>query len=236
MMSPTQIQAVPYVKRKLEPTSWQQQRKDHRQRISELIDDYLERRSHQRKDPVMDFLFEYYAFRPSYLKSWTPGLGTLLLEGSSADWRFEEMAHTQGNCYLDITYFDKDRISAAQWILDVLQKSADSKPSFGCFGMHEWAMVYKADRVRHDYLSLRMEKDELAEFVESRPLVCTHFDDFRFLPMRPSRKTGITSAATTLPTWSSPAACIPTWICINGPSRCTPGFRATPYGRLLSWL
>jgi hypothetical protein len=46
--------------------------------------------------------------------------------------------------------------------------------------MHEWAMVYKADRVRHDYLSLRMEKEELAKFVESRPLVCTHFDAFRF--------------------------------------------------------
>lgn len=179
-MSPTQIQAVPYVKQQLEPASWQQQRIDHRQRIGELIDGYLERRSHQRKDPVMDFLFEYYAFRPSYLKSWTPGLGTLLLEGSSADWRFEEMAQTQGDCYLDVSYFDEDRISAAQWILDVLQKSADSKPSFGCFGMHEWAMVYKADRVRHDYLSLRMEKDELAEFVESRPLVCTHFDAFRF--------------------------------------------------------
>jgi hypothetical protein len=41
-------------------------------------------------------------------------------------------------------------------------------------------MVYKADRVRHDYLSLRMGKKELAKFVESRPLVCTHFDAFRF--------------------------------------------------------
>src|SRR5699024_990007 len=46
--------------------------------------------------------------------------------------------------------------------------------------MHEWAMVYKAEHIRHDYLELRMEMDELAALVESRPQVCTHFDAFRF--------------------------------------------------------
>lgn len=46
--------------------------------------------------------------------------------------------------------------------------------------MHEWAMVYKADRIRHDQLPLRMPEDELTEFVESRPLICTHFDAYRF--------------------------------------------------------
>ena len=59
-------------------------------------------------------------------------------------------------------------------------QSAHRKPSFGCFGMHEWAMVYRADAIRHDQLPLRMPEDELAEFVESRPLVCTHYDAFRF--------------------------------------------------------
>jgi len=41
-------------------------------------------------------------------------------------------------------------------------------------------MVYRAGEVRHNQLPLRMKKEELAEFVESRPLVCTHFDAFRF--------------------------------------------------------
>jgi len=179
-MISTQTQPIPYITQQLEPADWRQQRQSHRQKISDLIDDYLQRRSHQHKDPVMDFLFEYYSFRPSYLKSWSPGLGTLLLDGSSADWRFEEMESVDGDCYLDINHFDEDRVSSLHWILDVLRQSAERKPSFGCFGMHEWAMVYRADRVRHDYLSLRMDKDELAEFVESRPLVCTHFDAFRF--------------------------------------------------------
>jgi hypothetical protein len=173
-------QTVPYITQRLESAEWRQQQTNHREQISELIDNYLERRSHQQKDPVMDFLFEYYAFRPSYLKSWSPGLGVLLIDGSSHNWRFDEMESIYGNCFLNISHFDQDRISSLKWILDVLTKSASSEPSFGCFGMHEWAMVYKADQVRHDYLSLRMDKDKLADFVESRPLVCTHFDAFRF--------------------------------------------------------
>lgn len=174
-------QAIPsYIEKTIDAVDWWQQEKAHEQKISELIDDYLDRRSQQQKDPVMDFLFEYYAFRPSYLKSWTPGFGTLLLDGATHEWRFNEMEFIEGNCFLDISNFSDDRISSLRWILDVLKQSANRRPSFGCFGMHEWAMVYKADRVRHDYLSLRMEREQLAEFVESRPLVCTHFDAFRF--------------------------------------------------------
>lgn len=181
---------VDYITSRLEPKEWQERITNHRQTISNMIDPYLQRRSHQQKDPVLDFLFEYYAFRPSYLKRWSPGLGTLLAEGTQSDWLFDEMESDGADCYLDITHFDDDRISAVQWILNVLKQSADRKPSFGCFGMHEWAMVYKADQLRHDYLSLRMDKDELAEFVESRPLVCTHFDAFRFFTdeARPQNK------------------------------------------------
>lgn len=179
-MISSHTQSIPYIFNQLKPIDWQQQKTHHRQVISKTIDEYLNQRSHQQKDPVMDFLFEYYAFRPSHLKSWSPGLGTLLIDGQMENWRFDEMETIDGDCFLDINHFPKDRVSSLQWILDVLRQSADRKPSFGCFGMHEWAMVYKADRVRHDHLSLRMDKQQLAEFVESRPLVCTHFDAFRF--------------------------------------------------------
>lgn len=145
-----------------------------------MIDSYLRRRQHQQKDPVMDFLFEYYAFRPSHLKRWSPGFGTLLTGGANEQRMFDEMVEENGDMYLDICHFPKDRLSSASWIYKVLQQSLKRKPSFGCFGMHEWAMVYKADRVRHNHLPLRMEKQELADFVDSRPLVCTHFDAFRF--------------------------------------------------------
>jgi len=179
-MISTEIQLPSYINRRLKAEEWQAQRARHKAEVGELIDDYLEQRSHQKKNPVLDFLFEYYAFRPSHLKSWSPGFGTLLKGASGDEWRFDEMETLDSDRYLDADRFPEDRISALRWILDVLRQSADRKPSFGCFGMHEWAMVYKAKRIRHDYLSLRMDMDELAEFVESRPLVCTHFDAFRF--------------------------------------------------------
>ncbi|MCW9706000.1 3-methyladenine DNA glycosylase [Fodinibius salsisoli] len=179
-MITTNITIPSYISTKLSAKEWKQEKNEHERLIAKQIDDYLDRRSQQQKDPVMDFLFEYYAFRPAHLKRWSPGLGTLLQDGGSYDWRFDEMEPIGEDSFLDITHFPDDRISALQWILTVLENSLHRKPSFGCFGMHEWAMVYKADRIRHNHLSLRMEMDELAEFVESRPLVCTHFDAFRF--------------------------------------------------------
>ncbi|HEX6981756.1 MAG TPA: 3-methyladenine DNA glycosylase [Balneolaceae bacterium] len=171
--------SLSFIKRRLEKPEWQRQKADHERQISKLIDGYLERRSQQQKDPVMDFLFEYYAFRPAYLRSWSPGFGTLLIDGASHPWRFDEMNLADKNAFLDVDFFSKDRVSSLKWILDVLEQSANRPPSFGCFGMHEWAMVYKSKNIRHD-LPLRMKPKELAEFVESRPLVCTHFDAFRF--------------------------------------------------------
>lgn len=170
----------PFIHCQVPKKNWQLQKADHEQRISELIDDYLRKRSHHQKDPVMDFLFEYYAFRPAHLKSWSPGFGTLLLQGTSQSWRFNEMNAVNADTFLDIAEFSADRISSLKWILQVLRASAERPPSFGCFGMHEWAMVYKSNNIRHRDLSLRMNPKELAEFVESRPLVCTHFDAFRF--------------------------------------------------------
>ncbi|SMO91123.1 3-methyladenine DNA glycosylase [Fodinibius sediminis] len=169
-----------HIHRQLPPKEWSQQKRHHTQKIGGVVDPYLERRSNQKKDPVMDFLFEYYAFRPSKLRSWSPGFGTLLVDGATHNWRFEEMCSEDNHCFLDLAQFPRERISSLRWILEVLQNSANKRPSFGCFGMHEWAMVYKADRIRHQHIPLRMDKDKLAEFVESRPLVCTHFDAFRF--------------------------------------------------------
>lgn len=170
----------PYIKDSLTAQQWAHRKQRHEGQVSGSIDSYVERRSHQHKDPVMDFLFEYYSFRPSHLRRWSPGFGILLKEAEGQPWLFEEMSLRDGDAFLDINFFPEERISSLQWILKVLEQSLERDPHFGCFGMHEWAMVYKTDNIRHQYLSLRMNKEELAEFVESRPLVCTHFDAFRF--------------------------------------------------------
>lgn len=175
-----------FIRERLTEPEWRRRASCHRSRISELIDVYLDRRRRHQKDPVMDFLFEYYAFRPSRLRRWSPGLGVVLEGGGNGEPDIDELTPVPaaggdaGGVSLDPGRFPENRKSAVDWIRGLLEQSAERKPAFGCFGMHEWAMVYRADTVRHDQLPLRMSEDELAAFVESRPLVCTHFDAFRF--------------------------------------------------------
>ncbi|MEP6778622.1 MAG: 3-methyladenine DNA glycosylase, partial [Gemmatimonadaceae bacterium] len=53
--------------------------------------------------------------------------------------------------------------------------------NFGCYGMHEWAMVYGGHDVRHAEIApLRLPQAQVDAFVESRPVVCSHLDAFRF--------------------------------------------------------
>lgn len=160
---------------------WVKQKRTHENLLSEFLDPYLMGRSRQEKDPVLDFLFEYYPFRPSQLKRWSPGIGTVLETGENSDLpEVSELSSGNGFAWLNPDCFPEKRISSARWILDLLQNSSQRKPFFGCFGMHEWAMVYKADRVRHQQIPLRLTDKEIAGFVESRPLLCTHFDAYRF--------------------------------------------------------
>ncbi len=170
-----------YIDTVLPEGEWNTRKSSHEQRVDELTGDYLERRSRQLKQPVMDFLFEYYAFRPSALRRWSPGLGTALEYSETTDLpELSELKLEHGVAYLDPSLLPEKRLSSARWILNMLENTQNSRPSFGCFGMHEWAMVYKTDKPRHDQLPLRMEPEELEKFVESRPLLCTHFDAYRF--------------------------------------------------------
>jgi len=164
-----------------ETDTWIPQKQKHEERTAALLNDYLEKRSRHIKNPVMDFLFEYYTFRPSQLKRWSPGTGQVLAYEHPAQLpEISELTLQDGRAYLDPRHFPANRISSAQWILNLLEETRHRKPSFGCFGMHEWAMVYKTDKPRHNQVPLRMNKDDIADFVESRPLLCTHFDAFRF--------------------------------------------------------
>lgn len=155
--------------------------KSHKAALSALLDPYLEKRSRQQKDPVLDFLFEYYAFRPSHLMRWSPGIDAVLeFESEGQLPELSELLIEENSARLDPTLFPIKRKRSIEWTLQLLKQSRIKKPLFGCFGMHEWAMVYRADDVRHDQIPFRLSTEEIAEFVESRPLLCTHFDAFRF--------------------------------------------------------
>ena len=160
---------------------WSSMKSNHESELGLLLDPYLEKRSRQLKDPVLDFLFEYYPFRPAHLKRWSPGIGrSLQYHDQDKLPEISELSILENRAYLDATYLPQKRVASAKWIVRMLQKSNQKKPLFGCFGMHEWAMVYKAENVRHQQIPLRLSDKEIADFVESRPLLCTHFDAFRF--------------------------------------------------------
>ena len=172
---------LPHVKRLLPEEYWKNEQQIHQDKVAELLDPYLEKRSRHEKDPVLDFLFEYYKFRPSHLMRWSPGISRALEFDDIDDLPHYSEFSINGNiAYLNPDFFPKKRIRSVKWMLGLLKKSRSQKPLFGCLGMHEWAMVYRADEIRHEQVPLRLPMDEINKFVESRPLVCTHFDAFRF--------------------------------------------------------
>lgn len=165
----------------LEVSEWKELKNRHEQVISEILAPYLHNRSRQIKNPVLDFLFEYYPFRTSHLKRWSPGLGVKLAVTNKACLpEISELKLKNGLAYLDIAQFPQKKAKSILWIFELLKESALKKPLFGCFGMHEWAMVYRAGEVRHQQIPMRLTNQEISDFVESRPLVCTHYDAFRF--------------------------------------------------------
>lgn len=64
----------------------------------------------------------------------------------------------------------------------LLAATASRPPSFGCFGLHEWAMVHRLteDQTRHSAWPLRLGADGTDEVVETHRITCSHFDAFRF--------------------------------------------------------
>jgi len=72
------------------------------------------------------------------------------------------------------------RLPTVRFVHSLLTATAARAPRFGCFGLHEWAMVYRASAVRHEKWPLRLGFAETDRVVESLPVRCTHFDAFRF--------------------------------------------------------
>jgi hypothetical protein len=46
--------------------------------------------------------------------------------------------------------------------------------------MHEWAMVYGSEPIRHETLPLRFDRATIDQIVDDNAIACTHFDAFRF--------------------------------------------------------
>ena len=125
---------------------------------------------------------------PAQLRRWHPGCG-IVLEGAAerAGWTFYRYA--DGTAALDLDAFVATRAVTVRFIRELLS-ATDSRPAnLGCFGLHEWAMVYRQTpgQRRHVDWPLRLGQAVTDEVVESHQIRCSHFDAFRFFtePARP---------------------------------------------------
>jgi hypothetical protein len=164
----------------LDVATWTARRAAHEARVDEWVQPHLARRRAGSSHPVEDFLFTYYTQRPVALRRWHPGYGVGLVDAP-------EHAALKG-------YAERDRVASVtrEYVLSqqplvaslrrLLAATAGRPAQLGCFGMHEWAMVYRLsqDDVRHASWPLRLGPEGTDAVVTSHRVACSHFDAFRF--------------------------------------------------------
>jgi hypothetical protein len=169
----------------------------HAERVDAWVQPHLERRRRGVAHPVHDFLFSYYSQRPAALRRWHPGYGVTLLDAPEyAELRgygivrhirhprgAEEGAERAGLRVCAEHLASQEPLIES--IRELLVATAARTPALGCFGLHEWAMVYGAGQTRHDR-PLRLGGAGTDQVVESHRIACSHFDAFRLTPLVPS--------------------------------------------------
>ncbi|PWR17130.1 3-methyladenine DNA glycosylase [Micromonospora sicca] len=172
----------------LDAADWQARRRAHEQRVDAWLAPHLARRRGGVKHPVEDFLFTYYSHRPAQLRRWHPGAGVVLRDADQAEFGRDYRA-TAAGLTLDAERVRARRAESIDWIRTLLAATAGRPAHLGCFGMHEWAMVYRQtqDEVRHNAWPLRLSPAATTAVVEERGVRCSHFDAYRFFtaPARP---------------------------------------------------
>jgi hypothetical protein len=163
---------------------WRRRAEAHAQRVDAWTAPRLERAQRGEKHPVDDFLFTYYPTRPGQLRRWHPGLGVALADA-------DELAHNAAYRLVDIdgarcAVVDPQRFARRRdglaWVEGLVRTTVERPARLGCFGLHEWAMVYglEQDEVRHESWPLRLPPAQIRDVVDTQGVHCTHYDAFRF--------------------------------------------------------
>ncbi|GAA1445096.1 hypothetical protein GCM10009641_65550 [Mycobacterium cookii] len=161
----------------LPAAEWRPLADAHAARVDAFVEPHLARRSEQVTHPVHDFLFTYYSQRPAQLRRWHPGFGVALEDAP-------DHAGLKGYGADPVTVTDAYVLAQRPLLTQLhtlLSATAGRAPQFGCFGLHEWAMVHRAAEygTRHDW-PLRLGPEGTDAVVESHRIGCSHFDAFRF--------------------------------------------------------
>ncbi|MBB4933491.1 hypothetical protein F4561_004311 [Lipingzhangella halophila] len=167
----------------LDRDDWTGREARHHQRVDALLEGHLHRRRHGIAHPVEDFLFTYYSHRPAQLRRWHPGAGAGLAGGVLPAGPGESFyTEVPGGVALDVDRFLAKRGETASFVSSLLRAVHGRTANLGCFGLHEWAMLYKLrpGEARHSQLPLRLGAEGTDRVVESHRIRCSHFDAYRF--------------------------------------------------------
>lgn len=166
---------------------WHSRMHAHLRRVEAQADAFVSRRSRGERHPVHDFLFTYYSFTPAKLKQWLPppGVGIIVTAADldACPWLHSSRCiHENGLLRLDERRLSTREREFAAWVAMLCTRILGRAGRFTCFGLHEWAMVYRqpAEQVRHQGYTLRLPPAEIAGVVESQVVCCSHYDAFRF--------------------------------------------------------
>ncbi|PWH05454.1 3-methyladenine DNA glycosylase [Brachybacterium endophyticum] len=200
------------------------ERRAHEERADTLTAGHRERRRRGEKHPVEDFLFTYYPFSPARLRRWHPGWqfaydaaadpgadeGTVgdVHEGERSWYRDQEAGEIIAR-RADVDRYLAERADALGFMARLLRASSlqERRPNFGCFGLHEWAMVYRLPdgAQRHEDLPLRLGRERSDAVVEKERLVCSHVDAFRFFTEDATPRNSLTPTRATQVRRDNPA-------------------------------
>lgn len=166
---------------------WTLRVKEHEDKVTPFAEAFLKRRSLHLKHTVHDFLFTYYTFSPLKLKNWVPSFEEEIEMNSEMlscyPWlKCEGFWFNGSTLRLNKEKLTKNILGLNLFIKELCSHILKRPSRFNCFGLHEWAMVYKMSKkeIRHQEQALRVSIETLNTFVESQNICCSHYDAYRF--------------------------------------------------------
>jgi hypothetical protein len=159
---------------------WRARAAAHREQVGRWTLPHRDRRRRGEAHPVLDFLFTYYSHRPAQLEQWHPGPALALRDADELLTLPGYVGRGDGTVALAPAALPERHRTTAAFVRALLLATAGRPARLSCFGLHEWAMVYRSDAPRHAAVPLRLGPAGTDAVVESLPIHCTHHDAYRF--------------------------------------------------------
>lgn len=158
---------------------WRPARAAYVAQVEAWVSPRLARRAVGAKHPVDDFLFDYYPISPGKLRMWHPGVPIAAYPSDITLFARDVYQYNDGIIEVNPMWVAgmRERIAATEALL---KATAGRTALSGCFGLHEWAMVWGSSDIRHAQYPLRVTQDDIGRTIDEVGLQCTHFDAFRF--------------------------------------------------------